>query len=182
MDRGENSLPENVRAQLLYSPETAKFEDLNKREARDWKNSIISTWQADNSFIIELNNKTLWRCSPTKSDWQVGDTLEFDINDEKQELKNLRSSEKTDATLINGSSEEIDLPIIKKISRKGKRIVLSDESVWFSITDGFKKWQKGNRIIVSTLGRVDIDTSTHLLINIDKDKDIQNCSSATLVK
>lgn len=185
LDRGENSLPENVRAQLLYSPETIKFEDLNKRETRDWKISIICTWKENNSFIIELSNKTIWKCSQPKFDWQIGDHLGFDFDDEKRELINLRNSEKINGTLINSYSEEIDLPLIQKISKNGKRIVLSDESVWFLRTDGFKKWQKGNRIIVSSLGKVDIDTSTHVLINIDKsseDNDIQNYSSATLVK
>lgn len=185
LDRGENNLPENVRAQLLYSPETIKFEDFNKRETRGWKISINCIWQETDSFIIELNNNTLWKCSRSKLDWQIGDNLEFDLDDEGCELINLRNSEKVNATIVNSYSKEINLPIIQKISKNGKEIVLSDDSVWFSRSGGFKKWQQDNRIIVSSLNDVDINTSTHILINIDKsteEKNIQNYSSATLVK
>lgn len=185
LDRGQNNLPKNVRAQLLYSPETIKFEDFNKRETRDWKISINCIWQETDSFIIELNNKTLWKCSKSKLDWQIGDRLEFHPNHEGCALINLRNSEKVKATIVNSDSKELNLPTIQKISENGKEIVLSDYSVWFSRNGRFKKWQQDNRIIVSSLKDVDIDTSTHILINIDKsteDKNIQNYSSATLVK
>ncbi|MGZ3632777.1 MAG: hypothetical protein ACXVAJ_00400 [Parachlamydiaceae bacterium] len=185
LDQGEIDFPENVIAQLLYSPEVAKFEDFNKRANRDWKFSIVDTWQENNSFIIELNNKTLWRCSQPKLDWQVGDNLKFEIDHKEYRLINLRNSKKINGTIINSHSEEIDLPTIQKISKSGKRMDLSDGSVWFSRIDKYKKWQKGNRIIVSPLNRVGFDTSTHTLINIDKsteDKDNPNYSSATLVK
>jgi hypothetical protein len=185
LDQGENSLPENVRAQLMYSTETIKFEDLNQRETRNWKISIVYAWQEKDSFIIELNNRTLWKCSQPELDWQSGDHLKFDLDDEECKLINLRNSEKIDATIVNSHSEEIDLPTIQKISRNGKRLVLSNESVWFSRKGGFKKWQQGNRVIVSSLDEEAIDTSTHTLINIDKspeDKGIRNYSSATLVK
>jgi len=166
VDQGKNSFPENVRAQLLYSPEITKFKDLNRRETRDWKISIVATWQENDSFIIELNNKTLWKCSQPELDWKIGDNLEFGLDDEECKLINLRNSKEVNATFINSHSEEIDLPIIQKISRSGKRIVLNDGSVWFSRNDEFKKWQQGNRIIVSSLSKVAIDTSTHILINI----------------
>ena|GEM_PF-5642474 len=185
LDRKINNSPENVRAQLLYSPETIKFEDFNKRETRDWKISIKCISHETDSFTVELNNKTLWKCAQSKLDWQIGDNLEFDVDDEGCELINLRNSERVNATLINSPSNEIDLPIIQKISRNGKKIILSDNSVWLMKSRGFKKWQQGNRIIVSPLSFVDIDTSTHILINIDKstkEKNIPEYSSATLVK
>lgn len=183
LDQEKSNFPENVRAQLLYSPEITKFEDLNRRETRDWKISIASFWQEDNSFIIELNNKTLWKSSQIELDWKMGDNLKFDLNDKECKLINLRNSKTVKATIINSHSEEIDLPIIQKISKDGKRIDLSDESVWFLRDNKFKKWQQGNRVIVSSLDRVSFDTSTHILINIDKStKDNQNYSSATLVK
>ncbi len=185
LDRGKNNLPENVRAQLLFSPETIKFEDFNKRENRDWKIIINCIWQETGSIIIELNNKTIWKGSRPKLDWEIGDNIEFAFNDEECKLINLRNSEKINATIVNVYSEEIDLPIIQKISRNGKEIILSDGSVWFSRSNRFKNWQQGNHIIVSSLSDVEIDTSTHILINIDKsteEKNIQNYSSATLVK
>lgn len=185
LDHGKKGFPENVRAQLLYSPESITYEDLNKRETRDWKMSIVDIVLENNSLMIVLNNKTRWICSRPKLDWQIGDNVEFDLFIEEYQLINLRNSEKVKAKIINSNSEEIDLPFIQTISKSGKRIVLSDESVWFSSLNGFKKWKLGNRIIVSTLSKVDIDTSTHTLINIDKsmeDKDSQNYSSATLIK
>lgn len=115
LDRTVNNSPENVRAQLLYSPETIKFEDFNKREARDWKISINCIWQETDSLIIELKNKTLWKCSRSKLDWQIGASLEFDLEDERCTLINLRNSEKVNATIANSYSKDINLPIIQKI-------------------------------------------------------------------
>lgn len=110
--------------------------------------------------------------------------MKFDFNDKKHELINLRNSKPVHATIINSYSEEIDLPIIQKIAKDGKRMDLSDDSVWFSKDGKFKKWQQGNRVIISSLDKVTFDTSTHILINLDKsteDKDSQTYR-ATLVK
>lgn len=181
LDQG-NSVPENVRGQLLYSPKTIQFEDLNKRETRDWKISIVCTWHEEDAFIIELDNKTLWQCSHPKLDWQIGDNLEFDLNDKECKLINLRNSEKIHATIMNRYSEEMDLPIIQEISRNGTKIVLSDGSAWF-LGSAYKKWRKGDRIIASSLRNISIDTTTHTLINIDKSTEsVQEYRSATLIK
>ena len=182
LDRGRK-IPENVRAQLLTTTQIINFEDLNKRQARTWENSIASIWQQSHSFIIELNNQTLWKCSNSKSDWKIGDKLEFDFLEEKCELVNLENSERTQAVLINNSQEKMDLPFIKKITRRG--IELSDDSVWFFGSRAFKNWKAGDRIVVSAISEVELDTSTHLLINIDaavKVADQYNYASATLVK
>ena len=185
LDRGRNNLPKNVRAQLLYSPKAIKFEDLNKRETRDWKVSIDCIWPETDSFMIELNSKIIFKCYRSKLNWKIGDSVRFDLDDKEWKLINLRSSEEISTTFVNSYSKEINLPIIQKISRNGKRIVLSDDSVWFSRTDIFGKWQKGDRMIVSSLPDVNFNTSTHILINIDRptrEKNIPSRSSATLVK
>ncbi|MDP1879529.1 MAG: hypothetical protein Q8K60_01155, partial [Parachlamydiaceae bacterium] len=140
--------------------------------------------QGNDSFMVELNNNTIWKCSQPKLDWQIGDNLKFDFNDEEYKLSNLQNSEEISATIISGYSKEINLPIIQEISKSGKRIVLSDASVWFSKNGRFKNWQQGDIIMISSLDRIAIDTSTHILININKsiDKENQNNTSATLVK
>lgn len=185
LDRGTKNSPENVRAELLFSPDTIQYEDLNKRENRDWKISIANTWQARDSLLIELNNKTLWKCSQSKLDWLPGDNLEFEFDYKECKLINLRNSEKINVSIIHQDSKEIDLPTIHKISKRGNRVMLSDESVWFSGRNAFKHWQEGQRVIVSSLSEVTIDTSTHTLINIDipcEKKDKENHRLATLVK
>lgn len=185
LDQRQTGNPENVRAQLLHSPETTKFEDLNQRQAREWEISIISTWQGNNSFIIELNNKTLLKCSQPKLDWQIGDRLGFKFENQQCKLINLRNSEEINATIINSHAEEIDLPTVQRVSKNGKQIILSDESVWFSNNNKFDKWQRGDRVIASSLSYVAFNTSTHLLVNVDKStegKESQDYTTATLVK
>lgn len=182
LDQGDKHLPENVRAQLLYSRELIKFEDLNRRQTRDWQISIASTRHENHSFEVELSNQVICKCSQPKLAWDVGDVLVFDSNLEQNSLINLTLQEKIQVETITCPSDGVDLPTIKKISKDGTKIVLSDDSLWFSAIDEFEDWQLGNRVIVSCLSRVDVDTSTHLLINMDKDTENPTCSTATLVK
>lgn len=173
LDRVTSKIPENVRAQLLSSLDKIIFEDFNKRETRNWNITINSISRETDCFIIKLNNKTIWKYDGSKLDALIGDELEFYPDDDEE------------WELLNGFSQEIELPIIYKISSDKKEILLSDHSVWFSRKNEFSNWQQGDRIIVSSLSDVYFDTSTHILLNIDiskKEKNIKNYNYATFVK
>jgi hypothetical protein len=168
LERGESSrLPSNVRAQLIDSPYSISLDDVNLREPKTWKVFITNVSEQNNSLLIELNNKTIWQCALPKKLWQVDDQLMFVVDNENLKLKNLRTQERINASIVNGTSQQIQTPVIQKIVKGKNKVVLDDQSIWQLSFGNRKKWNKGDRIIIASLEYLSIDTTTHLLINID---------------
>lgn len=168
-----------VRAQLLHSPQLVRYEDLNKRPANIWKINLISLWTQADSCIIEMDNKTLWRCTLPKKEWNIGDELTLEEDRKKIKIENLSSKEKIEGDILNTSSKEIQTQYVKQITKNGK-IILSDDSIW---SIGKSGWEVGNRIIVVPLRSTSYGSSTHRLLNIDKiaDSSSRISYSATLI-
>jgi len=181
LDSDKKSLAENVRAQLMFSPETLDDEDFNKREPLDRRIFISNLFEKDNSFIIELNNGVSLKSSNLGKGWRRGDYLELDLSKRRIILTNLRTDEERKAQILISGSE---LAVIDEIKEKEGKIILSDDSVWLSNSRPFKSWKEGDRIIVSQIDGLGFDTSTHTLINVDSTDEKGNLTSikSTIVK
>lgn len=164
LDRGKK-IPENVRAQLLYTPKTVQYDDQNKRQGSEWSVSIAKAWEENDALLIELNNGTLLRTEQPHDNWEIGDPLELTCAYGTVEVLNIRKDDEVSGKVVGWGA---DLPSVQTVSDKGKKMTLSDHSVWFSSCKEFKKWKKGERILISSKSSVSWDTTTHTLINMDR--------------
>lgn len=176
MDREKNSTPTNVRAQLMHAPQMISYQDANKRDSNEWKLILTNFWIEDDAFILEMDNKTRWRCALPEKEWTIGD--ELSIQSAKHiKIVNLNNDEDVEGELTNGSDPIVTLTI-KEISKNGK-ITLNDDSIW--LIGSKTKWEVGDRIIVSPFGYLSINSSTHRLFNVDKYLG-KSLYSATLIR
>ncbi len=165
----DRNLPGNARAQLVASPHTYLSPDLNKRKGKEWRLYVKNVWNHNKIFMVELDNKTVWECSEPSKSWQIGEEIILG-EDYHLTLNNLINEDEVDAKIVNHWSEEIQTLYIKEIAEKENKIVLNDGSIWRLgyLEKKFKKWKKGDRVIVTSKGFLDFDTSSHFIVNIDR--------------
>lgn len=170
VDKEEDyNLPGNARAQLITSPHANLPPDLNRREGKEWKLYVSNIWSNNTTFIVQLDNKTVWECSVPSNVWLIGDEIILG-GDYQLSFKNLNNEDEVNAKIFNHSSEEIQTLYVKEIAEKENKIILNDGSIWHLgyHEKKFKKWRKGDRVIVTSKGFVDFDTSSHIIVNIDR--------------
>ena len=180
-------LASNVRAQLLLEPNPKTYlEDLNQRQGNIWKLGLFDLWQDADQLVIQLNNKTQWRCSLPKQVWEMGDEIIISRDLQQFRIENITKKEEVLGTLINKDAKQLEVLVIQSLSKRGRKVVLQDGSIWLSSSRGDSQasWQVGDRVIVSPIGILLPDTSTHRLINLDKlskTGDIPSYRNVTLI-
>lgn len=183
-----NKLPPNVRAEL-YSCEKQQLlpsNDLNKRSKREWRLEIVELFNVETidgiQFGIELSNGMFCAGKMPLKNWNVGDRIYIEVDDEIV-LKNDVSNDSIIVTLLN--QKNLVAPRIKKITNKGRHITLEDDSMFFfDSIQGSPRWEIGDRIVVASVKYPSIDVGTHYLMNLDvkTKKGYVNYSLTTLIR
>lgn len=168
IDRLQDGIfPANVRAQLLYDP-IPEVTIIDKRPVTTWPHYIAAISLKNNNTLIQFDNGLLCECYDINNyelrKWNIGD--EVTINNKK--LINVKTNLSTDIKIINSDFSSIEALSIKSIKSKGIKIVLGDGTIWFKNSYGNDNWQPGDRVIVFYKNHASIDTSTHVLLNLDK--------------
>lgn len=163
----------NVRAHQKWcvgiEPPEIQFPKL--RPTSYWKLEINNISFADGFFLIELNNGTVWKStgSINLKHWEIGKEVFF--NSGSTSLKLVNSQGKSiNVAFLKFVNDSINHLTIQKVLKHGNKLILSDGSIWFKNTSkrAFQNWKENDRIIISTLQSSNYDTSSHLLINLDK--------------
>lgn len=169
------SYPSNVRAELLFTPFPIVKENIQKRSERNYPHIIEKVRVGKNSSIIACEDKLLWESvkitKAKKQRWKSGDEIAFSSNLDGLSIVNLRSKETTKISWINPESTSETTLKIQEIANHDRKIILDDGSNWF-INQSYDKnktsWNPMDRIVVLRKSNPSIDTSTHVLINLDK--------------